>query len=161
MVTSETLDCFRVLPVYQDVVGDCPLLRPHHRDCLHPHTGRQGLEQGYPWWPPQQVGIIRNLLYASQTFFQALLCAPHPHGYELPQEGHAVQQAQLLADLRQVGVLEIWNPKSDMKFLLLQNLQCFLSGRTSRARAPSTVATTSTTLTEAVSSKSCPVCPLS
>ena len=62
MEKSKTLDCFRVLPFNQDVVGDRPLLCPHHRDCLYPHTGRQGLEQGYPWWSPQQVGWIWNLL---------------------------------------------------------------------------------------------------
>ena len=92
--------------------------------------------------------LTRSLI--KTLFFQALLRSPHPHGYVLPQEGHAAQQAQLLADLCQVRL------SKDCLLEFSHFMPLFLSGRTSRAMAPSTGATTSTTSTEA-----CPVCPLS
>ena len=96
---------------------------------------------GRAWNRAIHDGLPNRLVEGKKPFrkntFQALLRSPHSHGDGLPQEGHAAQQAQLLADLCQVT--------NCLPTLVICIMSCSLSGRTSKAMAPSIGATTSTT----------------
>ena len=93
---------------------------------------------GRAWNRAIHDGLPNRLVEGKKPFgkntFQALLRSPHSHGDGLPQEGHAAQQAQLLADLCQVT--------NCLPTLVICIMSCSLSGRTSKAMAPSIGATT-------------------
>ena len=110
---------------------------------------------GRAWNRAIHDGLPNRLVEGKKPFgkntFQALLRSPHSHGDGLPQEGHAAQQAQLLADICQVTNCLPSSYSCDI-------MSCSLSGRTSKAMAPFIGATTSTTSIKHLNLPDVPFC---